>query len=76
MQKQSPECLLVQGRFDIGDTFAKEAALECEESLKRPFEHMHMVLQQVPSDAVLPKHYALCIVQWHIAIQQWMRRRV
>jgi hypothetical protein len=37
----------MQGRFEIGDAFAREAALECEESLKRPFEHMHMVLQQV-----------------------------
>jgi hypothetical protein len=36
-----------QGRFEIGDAFAREAALECEDSLKRPFEHMHMVLQQV-----------------------------
>ena len=37
----------MQGRFEIGDAFAREAALECEDSLKRPFEHMHMVLQQV-----------------------------
>jgi hypothetical protein len=37
----------MQGRFGIGDAFAREAALECEDSLKRPFEHMHMVLQQV-----------------------------
>jgi hypothetical protein len=39
--------LFQQGRFEIGDAFAREAALECEDSLKRPFEHMHMVLQQI-----------------------------
>lgn len=44
---ETVQILLLQGRFEIGDAFAREAALECEDSLKRPFEHMHMVLQQV-----------------------------
>lgn len=48
-----------QGRFEIGDAFAREASLECEDSLKRPFEHMHMVLQQVcPGSRQLPDIWA------------------
>lgn len=38
---------LIQGRFGIGESFSHEAELACEESLKQPFEHMHMVLEQV-----------------------------
>jgi len=39
--------LFQQGRFEIAESFAAEAALDCDEDLRKPFANMHSILKQI-----------------------------
>ncbi len=41
------EHLFREGRFDVGEIFAREAGLEGVEKLRQPYVAMHTILQQV-----------------------------